>query len=216
MFRNSYRKAGGFTLIELLVVIAIIAILAAILFPVFARARDAARSTNCLSNMKQISLGLSMYLEDNNDTIPPLLYQAPFTDQLVDPLKPYVKSSNIWYCPSLPKDAVSAQKETNYWYNCILWNAVDWKDSTVSNRKLYTCPEPSRVFVVTEGTIGSNQTFPHNNGLNAAFIDGHARYVPQACYCGTCSHKKMVFGPNKISSCENFLWGWDSDLRYVQ
>ena len=60
----------GFTLIELLVVIAIIAILAAILFPVFARAREKARCTSCLSNLKQIGLGLAMYISDYDETWP--------------------------------------------------------------------------------------------------------------------------------------------------
>src|SRR5438270_721672 len=63
-------SARGFTLIELLVVIAIIAILAAILFPVFARARESARRTGCLSNMKQVSTGLLMYAQDNDEVFP--------------------------------------------------------------------------------------------------------------------------------------------------
>ncbi|MEJ5251021.1 MAG: prepilin-type N-terminal cleavage/methylation domain-containing protein [Armatimonadota bacterium] len=60
----------GFTLIELLVVIAIIAILAAILFPVFARAREAARKTTCLSNTKQIATGIMVYIQDYDETYP--------------------------------------------------------------------------------------------------------------------------------------------------
>ncbi len=63
----------GFTLIELLVVIAIIAILAAILFPVFARAREKARQTSCLSNIKQLTLGVQMYVQDFDERFPPLL-----------------------------------------------------------------------------------------------------------------------------------------------
>ena len=65
------RVRTGFTLIELLVVIAIIAILAAILFPVFARAREKARQTSCLSNVKQLSLGIDMYAQDNDETLIP-------------------------------------------------------------------------------------------------------------------------------------------------
>lgn len=65
-------KRAGFTLIELLVVIAIIAILAAILFPVFAQAREKARQTSCLSNLKQMGLGVLMYAQDNDETYPPV------------------------------------------------------------------------------------------------------------------------------------------------
>src|SRR5438270_13311006 len=64
------RRQRAFTLIELLVVIAIIAILAAILFPVFAQAREAARQTTCLSNLKQLGTGLTMYAQDHDETLP--------------------------------------------------------------------------------------------------------------------------------------------------
>lgn len=64
------KQSRGFTLIELLVVIAIIAILAAILFPVFARARENARRTSCLSNLKQMGLGMMMYVQDYDETYP--------------------------------------------------------------------------------------------------------------------------------------------------
>src|SRR2546423_15432359 len=69
MKRTSFRQ--GFTLIELLVVIAIIAILAAILFPVFAQAREKARATSCLSNFKQVGLGIEMYKQDYDGYWPP-------------------------------------------------------------------------------------------------------------------------------------------------
>ena len=69
--KAKFSASRGFTLIELLVVIAIIAILAAILFPVFAQAREAARKTQCLSNTKQIGTAYMMYLQDFDETFPP-------------------------------------------------------------------------------------------------------------------------------------------------
>jgi len=104
------RRHGGFTLIELLVVIAIIAILAAILFPVFAQAREKARSSSCLSNQKQIALAFSMYAQDYDETYPPSFDANNLTGagpdgiaQWEDLVKPYIKSGNvggILTCPS--------------------------------------------------------------------------------------------------------------------
>jgi len=74
------RKRRGFTLIELLVVIAIIGILAAMVFPVFARARESARKAVCLSNVKNIALAIQMYLADNNDTLPPTEHRQEVID----------------------------------------------------------------------------------------------------------------------------------------
>jgi len=93
----------GFTLIELLVVIAIIAILAAILFPVFARAREKARQASCNSNVKQIMTAVLMYAQDNDEMLP-CLYTAcgPPANYVVWPtaVQPYVQNNQIWVCPS--------------------------------------------------------------------------------------------------------------------
>jgi prepilin-type N-terminal cleavage/methylation domain-containing protein/prepilin-type processing-associated H-X9-DG protein len=75
-----YERRKGFTLIELLVVIAIIGILAAMVFPVFARARESARKAVCLSNVKNIALAYQMYLADNNDTLPPMEHRQEAID----------------------------------------------------------------------------------------------------------------------------------------
>ncbi len=93
----------GFTLIELLVVIAIIAILAAILFPVFARAREKARQTSCLSNVKQIGLGIKMYAGDYDEKFyvhcPQDSGRNGSNCQLIG-IMPYVKNDQIYACPS--------------------------------------------------------------------------------------------------------------------
>jgi len=108
----------GFTLIELLVVIAIIAILAAILFPVFARAREKARQTSCTSNLKQIGLASIMYAQDYDEKYPPGLISSPgagvgpisnnapyFSEGKItgDLIYPYINNKQIFKCPSSPK-----------------------------------------------------------------------------------------------------------------
>jgi len=106
------RTRKGFTLIELLVVIAIIAILAAILFPVFARARAKAQAASCLSNVKQVMLAFHMYASDYDDTWPnyqgaegfgnyaPWVGGQPDGPCLRNQLMPYVRNDQMWQCPT--------------------------------------------------------------------------------------------------------------------
>lgn len=93
-------KVRAFTLIELLVVIAIIAILAAILFPVFAQAREKARETVCISNLRQIGLAAHMYTQDYDEDYPlvNISYWA-LQPSLLSSLDPYIKNHQIWSCP---------------------------------------------------------------------------------------------------------------------
>jgi len=103
--RNQSRK--GFTLIELLVVIAIIAILAAILFPVFAKAREEARRSSCLSNENQIGLAVLQYVQDYDEYYPQRYATAgppttPTLETWRSAVQPYIKSINVWKCPDDP------------------------------------------------------------------------------------------------------------------
>lgn len=126
-------KRKAFTLIELLVVVAIIGILAAILFPVFARARENARRTSCLSNLKQIGLGTMMYVQDydqvypmygyaNSNPSPPHLVSSTYL-YWVDLIYPYMKSRQLFYCPSGAQDTstTDAILKMNYGANVFLF-----------------------------------------------------------------------------------------------
>ncbi|HVT12645.1 MAG TPA: prepilin-type N-terminal cleavage/methylation domain-containing protein [Fimbriimonadaceae bacterium] len=94
------RKRSAFTLIELLVVIAIIAILAAILFPVFAQAKESAKRSSCLSNMKQLGLAVMQYMSDNDDTYPQVYNGGSLCSHAEYTLiYPYMKNLNIMQCP---------------------------------------------------------------------------------------------------------------------
>lgn len=107
--KNNHRGVKAFTLIELLVVIAIIAILAAILFPVFAQAREKARQISCMSNMRQLGLGVAQFAQDHDETLPKAFFndQAQPGENWGNPycwgwevvIYPYIKSKEVYRCP---------------------------------------------------------------------------------------------------------------------
>lgn len=115
MQRHKMQRTG-FTLIELLVVIAIIAILAAILFPVFARARENARRASCQSNLKQIGLGIAMYTQDYDERMPGSSANnaADSSHSLSYYVQPYIKNTQVFKCPS-----DSTTKTYSYGYNYV-------------------------------------------------------------------------------------------------
>jgi len=140
------KRGKGFTLIELLVVIAIIAILAAILFPVFAKAREKARTASCQSNLKQMGLGLLMYAQDYDQALPasyqwldgvnawPLIRWGAVT-------YPYIKNAQVFVCPSddtpYPDNGVSSIGPISYGVNPNLMPGVrgtfDVSITTITN-----------------------------------------------------------------------------------
>ncbi len=136
-FHSRRANRRGFTLIELLVVIAIIAILAAILFPVFAQAREQARKTVCLSNCKQITLGVLMYVQDYDESVPPGAdwaghrgdsggdAQALTWPQLI---QTYIKNWNLFRCPS-----DGQANDQMYLSNCLAGNGVTPNSASFCN-----------------------------------------------------------------------------------
>lgn len=114
-------RRHGFTLIELLVVIAIIAILAAILFPVFAQAREKARQVSCASNQRNLGHAMLMYTQDADEQLPLAAYSTSGFAFVTwhDLADPYVKNKQIWHCPSSPlqKTDQGGQVTTHFGYN---------------------------------------------------------------------------------------------------
>lgn len=99
----------GFTLIELLVVIAIIALIAAILFPVFSKTRAKARQTSCASNLRQLSIAVLAYTQDNDECLPFLVYndRDHLGDDWQTSTRAYVKSAAVWQCPDASEYAMN-------------------------------------------------------------------------------------------------------------
>jgi prepilin-type N-terminal cleavage/methylation domain-containing protein/prepilin-type processing-associated H-X9-DG protein len=119
---GGFMRRRGFTLIELLVVIAIIAILAAILFPVFAKAREKARQSSCLSNVKQIALAILQYAQDYDERFPMLYDLGTPRQGLILTTQPYTKSFQIHDCPSADGrcNPASYLGNASYGYNLYL------------------------------------------------------------------------------------------------
>ena len=162
---NSHEKSG-FTLIELLVVIAIIAILAAILFPVFARARENARRSSCQSNLKQLGLGFAQYTQDYDERLPLLQYWS-------GNIYPYVKSEQVFLCPSDSGRASGNRKPLSYAYNRN-YNYVRG-----------TAPRSLSDFTASSRTVTLFEITTNNNYMAVNISDPVALGDVQCSYFGT-------------------------------
>jgi len=164
------QRRSAFTLIELLVVIAIIAILAAILFPVFAQAREKARAITCVSNQKQVGLGLMMYLQDYDETFPMnQYYDGPGQDDQhcwTDMIYPYIKNgtlskngagemvqyggTGVYSCPDFPNPLQSGELGINQSLaedGFVPWNTTNTNPATAKEASILT---PASVIVFAE------------------------------------------------------------------
>jgi prepilin-type N-terminal cleavage/methylation domain-containing protein/prepilin-type processing-associated H-X9-DG protein len=177
-------KRRGFTLIELLVVIAIIAILAAILFPVFAKAREKARQSSCLSNVKQLMLSFIQYAQDYDEKFPSMYWGGanwePNNVWWGGEVMPYIKNTQILLCPS-KSDTVCS-----YLYNQYL-SQQSMGALTMPSETVALADSIGNGFWALDGNTAGNSMAKfgdancrikdcHNNGANFGYVDGHGKW----------------------------------------
>ena len=189
------RKRRGFTLIELLVVIAIIAILAAILFPVFARARESARRASCMSNLKQIGLGVMMYVQDYDEAYPPV-YNSTISVATarywVTIVQPYQKNTQVFYCPSSP-----IKKPTAY-YGVYGANTSVFKNSSRPVLKLASVVSPAATYMLMDS--GDYAAVP-TASVNSASYHSYAPGIGDVG--GNCSSIDATSYPDYLADCQS-------------
>jgi prepilin-type N-terminal cleavage/methylation domain-containing protein/prepilin-type processing-associated H-X9-DG protein len=194
-------KLSGFTLIELLVVIAIIAILAAILFPVFAKAREKARQTSCMNNQRQIAAAILMFVQDHDETFPTA------STWVSDLAASYGVTGKVWDCPTSSFKGTEANPDYFYVAGSLLSDAAlgdvqnpvaapllaDLKDA--GNNPPYVVETQSTDLLFTAVALVDTR---HNNGAMFAYVDGHVGYQAKS-QIGTATFLPS-FNPTNIKS----------------
>lgn len=194
-------KKHGFTLIELLVVIAIIAILAAILFPVFAQARDKARAAACLSNTKQLSLGVMLYGQDYDEILPVIGYNQQCRGRWQWQIYPYVKNQSVFTCSNINQP----------------WRPTVFNYTGVTNSG---CPGVTiQAGTDNNGGYGWSYALSHAYGFNGV-RDGMSAYTAPGLSMSTISKpaETLCIGetglPNQQQNAAATGWGmWVADPR---
>jgi prepilin-type N-terminal cleavage/methylation domain-containing protein/prepilin-type processing-associated H-X9-DG protein len=157
----------GFTLIELLVVIAIIAILAAILFPVFARAREKARQTTCTSNQRQIAASIQMYTQDHEESLPGT--SSIWSDIKVEP--------GMLVCPTAGRQIPNGYVYNNRWAGVSLGDIISPSESLLTGDGIHAATQDTFLYRATSNSnilyTRSDLSNRHGNGYILSYADGH-------------------------------------------
>ncbi len=225
------RGRRGFTLIELLVVIAIIAILAAILFPVFGRAREQAKRSSCLSNCKQLASAVLMYIDDWKGRLPQFTWDEQWRQLEPTNIVQYTKSEDVFHCPGAA-DVNSARippvKTSDAWKNYFghnfgnppQWKYTDYKmmdNGYLPGMSSSEVRSPVWCVICIDNTdwlprhpLGSAANNYNDGGNNIGFLDGHASYFKKERYNDGQKRK----GPDVDDNGATPFWNWGLDRDY--
>ncbi len=194
-------RRQGFTLIELLVVIAIIAILAAILFPVFARARENARKSTCQSNLKQIGLAIAQYAQDYDERL--VLYSNN-SQYWTSRLDPYMKNKGVLRCPTgdwglcttNPTGAMyllttALGQKASYFYNNLY--GPSWTPYYgMSGRAMAEITKPSEIIISGDGQCATVDQFGNVDNINSGSWSGNRRHMEMGNFLYIDGHVKAA------------------------
>ena len=179
-FTSRTRRVSAFTLVELLVVVAVIALLAAILFPVFMQSREKARASACFANYHQIGMAIQMYASDCDGDTPP---DGGSFSGIIDDSRPYIKNASIFVCPD-DFDRIREGRPGTYRMASLYQGKpinCGWADP-YSPRKppVITRSATTTLLYEAEQDFAQapiNPTYRHNGGTQILFFDGHTTWI---------------------------------------
>jgi prepilin-type N-terminal cleavage/methylation domain-containing protein/prepilin-type processing-associated H-X9-DG protein len=217
------KKSRAFTLIELLVVMAVIAILAGILFPVFAQAREKARQASCASRTKNLGTAVMLYTQDYDEQLPLAAYATSDVDFITwhDLTDPYTRNKTIWHCPSSSVETADAggKPTTHFGYNVHYLTTLARDFSNANGHRavaLAAVPRPAETVLLADARASIHPSWCGDDGkflLPPSQADAHCWGRPNPLHQGG-SNLAFVDGHVKWLRPERFYIGQEPVDRY--